>query len=47
MRMLKGSILFAQHGSIWNQNRSTYDGRLQSMGESAILQAIRGAIGRS
>jgi hypothetical protein len=47
IRVLNGSILFVQHGSIWNQNAGTYDGRLQSMGEGAILDAIKGAIRRA
>ena len=46
IRVLNGSVLFVQHGSIWNQNTGTYDGKLQSMGEGAILEAINGAIGR-
>lgn len=47
MRVLGGSILFVQHGSIWNQNSHTYDGRLQSKGDDAILAAINGAIERA
>lgn len=47
IRVLNGSVLFVQHGSIWNQNSGTYDGRLQSMGEGAILDAIKGAIERA
>lgn len=44
VRILNGSMLFVQHGSIWNQNAGTYDGRIQSMGENAIREAIEGAI---
>lgn len=44
IRVLNGSILFVQHGSVWNQNTGTYDGRLQSRGEAAILDAITGAV---
>lgn len=47
MRVLGGSVLFVQHGSIWNQNSHTYDGRLQSQGDNAILAAINGALDRT
>ncbi len=46
IRMLRGSILFVQHASIWNQSSGTYDGRLQRMGEAAILEAIKREIRR-